>query len=1014
MKTCQNCGSQYKDDNRFCFNCGSSLDITKDDNKGSSPQKKNSKLPFTLLGTLLILIALSVIALSLHSLFKNENNDDSVSVDSIIESSIISSDDVNNVRPITSSISSVEVQNSAVDVIIEGDYVSIDGNFSSVQITDTMSAIETVDSIGGLLGISYAKDNLIEQSVASLDGDTFYRLAQIYEGIPVYGKSIIVSANDTGNSLSLTSNYCSIKDFNITPNIGADEITKLAQEYIKSQIGNYGNYSIISSGLELIIYMIDNQPILSYYINIAGTSSESDLLIAQELILNANTGIVLKNSDTINFISRSDEFAGQLVNHQIPYEDIDNIYYMKDSNRNITVYDGAGQYEWYDSNNRINIKWSDESSPNESAVDAMANLIQVFTYYKDNLERNSFNNKGEDIDAFVNVSSYKDTMGNINIKYDNAFYSNSPGGKVLAFLVMSDGSEEYSAYIDIVAHEFTHGVVAEAARQSNGESGALSEAYADIIGLCIKASVMEKDIDWYISKIRSINTLTAKYNYHYVNYDPDIDCHYNSTIISYAAYLMWNGIDGNGSISINNADILAKLWYRSLLLLPEDATISQCRTAVELASKQLLKKGILNQSQVECVSRAFDEVGIAKPSGGKSVSESFSLYVYDYNIDLYDNYSVSIEGYFLANTLETYSNTFIVDTNEPVQLELNQGIYCAIISDLSNSSLPVNQTFRIVKNAEANELKINTDFGQTKDEPSVYISDYIKELKNLLDKNYELVFSTYNYKTDNAENILYGLIFNGFAVPGYEYYFGYISQEGPVFDSSQNDPLNKFEYKYYKLPEDNVDWIIENIFNSKADHSINNSDLYYYDGYYYQQAGDAGYIGHWSEIRDYTLLEDGKYSIICDYYSVEYDNLTEKWVKGNEYYGTTYIIAVLKNISDDTYWTFYIIDSNPINFLNSFISESEAIQLVKKTIGTSTTGLNGENYEYIYEEDNVYTFEYENNSYYCIRMHMDNNTGNAPFLRIIFVSFDGEEIIGGKSFVNETLESFVNGEVIPR
>lgn len=59
-----------------------------------------------------------------------------------------------------------------------------------------------------------------------------------------------------------------------------------------------------------------------------------------------------------------------------------------------------------------------------------------------------------------------------------------------------------------------------------------------------------------------------------------------------------------------DSHLLGKLWYSALFFMQSDATFSQCRNAVELSARILLKNGYLSQEQYQCVLESFDEVGI--------------------------------------------------------------------------------------------------------------------------------------------------------------------------------------------------------------------------------------------------------------------------------------------------------------------------------------------------------------------------------------------------------------------
>ena len=88
--------------------------------------------------------------------------------------------------------------------------------------------------------------------------------------------------------------------------------------------------------------------------------------------------------------------------------------------------------------------------------------------------------------------------------------------------------------------------------------------------------------------------------------------YYYSTVISHTAYLMWNGINGDETAKISLEDIV-KLWYRAMNLMHSDCDFVQCREMVE---RSALAMNNLTKKQRECISEAFNQVGIQKTEIG--------------------------------------------------------------------------------------------------------------------------------------------------------------------------------------------------------------------------------------------------------------------------------------------------------------------------------------------------------------------------------------------------------------
>ena len=80
------------------------------------------------------------------------------------------------------------------------------------------------------LGFDNALDELKEHNTAQVGGDSYIRMQQDYEGIPVYGKTIVYATNELGELTTVTGNVQDIaSDIDLTPSITPE----LAQEGIR-------------------------------------------------------------------------------------------------------------------------------------------------------------------------------------------------------------------------------------------------------------------------------------------------------------------------------------------------------------------------------------------------------------------------------------------------------------------------------------------------------------------------------------------------------------------------------------------------------------------------------------------------------------------------------------------------------------------------------------------------------------------------------------------------------------
>ncbi|MDO5477787.1 MAG: M4 family metallopeptidase, partial [Clostridia bacterium] len=235
-----------------------------------------------------------------------------------------------------------------------------------------------------------------------------------------------------------------------------------------------------------------------------------------------------------------------------------------------------------------------------------------------------------DFSDFVeNASSKETSSGNIIIKF-------GVGNKDFTGIDGKTHKVNYAESLDVVAHEFTHRVFAskspELTKQYYGLTGSINEAYSDIMGIFAEAQIKGNGVpDWIIGDMsveggkRNIKDPHAKetaaswgdkyaknpeYKVKYQDpkksgrdYFIQGSIYENSTIISHAAFLMWDK-------GIKDISRLEKLWFNSMDGYDASSDFWDVRYNV-LAKAQLMG---MTEDEIKIISDSFDEVGIVEHS----------------------------------------------------------------------------------------------------------------------------------------------------------------------------------------------------------------------------------------------------------------------------------------------------------------------------------------------------------------------------------------------------------------
>lgn len=474
------------------------------------------------------------------------------------------------------------------------------------KVKNAEQAIFVLKDLGEELGYKNAFSELTEENTTTIDGDSYYRLQQNYKGIPVYGQTVVCATDKNKNVTSITGNMVDVNNISVIPKVTPKQIEDAIKTYAENKPELKGIEELRINELtknQLSIYNLDGRSKLVYVI-------QQDF---NQFVVDAHNCEILEYVQTIQseYVSAEGYTASDLSNSFSVAKGSDNYYIMKNLESGHTVYTLEGKNSdvvGIGENVATLIKSADNIFGNdinerrlehEKAALLLVNMDKVYEYFR----------------AF----DFYTKTGTINLYYNDA-YCNGLNARAAVLgsgdCAISIGSGRDLNSFDMLGHEYTHLVSRTIInwRSSSEETTAISEGLSDVFGEFIEQACTNKECDW-INDFRNIidpssNGYPAKVT------DPNNSgedfSHGYSTVISHAAYLMCNGIDGNDTKKIN-VNKLAELWYRAMLTMPSDCDFAQCRTLVELAASSM----DLSVSQLQCVSEAFDKVGIPRASGNE-------------------------------------------------------------------------------------------------------------------------------------------------------------------------------------------------------------------------------------------------------------------------------------------------------------------------------------------------------------------------------------------------------------
>lgn len=531
----------------------------------------------------------------------------------------------------------------------------ITGRLSEKQVKSSMDAVEFLLSHKDLFKLAQAEYGIKKMDVDDL-GTTHFRTNQLSDGIPVFGGELIVHTDINGIVTAINGNVeVDIPDVKWSKTINLDKKQSIdaAEASLEFAIDN-SNY-ISEPQSELYIYKHNDvwQPV--YIVNLKFMTPYAANLY---IYVNAQSGEIVKSQNSIMDTAATGTGVGVFGNTRtLNLDYVSGKYYMRDVTKGALI-------ETYNANKTSSIPGTIVSDTDNNfnaasqapAVDAHANTEIVYNYYKNNFNRNSFDNNGATMRSTVNFREISSQP------YNNAFWNGSQ-------MVYGDGDGvnlgPVGSALDVVAHEFTHAVTDHTADLVyEYQPGALNESFSDVFGYLIEGETR----DWLLGEdcytpntpgdaFRSLQDPTL-YDQpaHMNNYQnlPNTQAgdwggvHINSGIPNKAFYL--------AATSINNNTYMAKIYYRALTTyLSSYSQFTDARNALVQSATDLYGSAVAQK-----IADAFTAVGIGSsttPGGDTYESNNTMSAAYGplasgttYNSYIYSSTDVD---YYYFNTTRT-------------------------------------------------------------------------------------------------------------------------------------------------------------------------------------------------------------------------------------------------------------------------------------------------------------------------------------------------------------------------
>lgn len=482
----------------------------------------------------------------------------------------------------------------------------------------------------------------LKQSYQDNLGFTHYRFKQTYRGYEIQHASLLIHVK---NGLAESIGGEMVVDFGIQNrydnriNISEEKAIQKALQTIQAKLYAWqdpemeqalkhqtnNTQATYKPKASLVWYnpgdeIIPNDLKLAYRINIYARAP----LSRADYYIDAKTGELLGKTDRLCFSDATGTAQTAWSGPQTIHSDFvsaTNNYRLRDVSKGaliVTLHGESGKkgQEYFSTTPNWSLTGTDIA-----ALDAHYGAAQTWQFYKDNFNRNSYDNNGTTMYSYVNDPTY----------IDNAFWD----GQFMYYCKRS-GANGGVTGIDVCGHELTHGVTQETSGLVySSQSGGINESLSDIMGKSVqfwskpfdKSWLLSNDMNWIIRNMANPNQFSMPDTYLGTYWSKYAGVHTLSGVGNFMFVLLVDGGSGtndkgwNYNVSSIGLDKADQIIYRSnAVYLTANSKYPDWRVACINAATDIYGAG---SNEVLQVKNAFYAVGLdsvsaltcAKPNG---------------------------------------------------------------------------------------------------------------------------------------------------------------------------------------------------------------------------------------------------------------------------------------------------------------------------------------------------------------------------------------------------------------
>jgi bacillolysin len=465
-------------------------------------------------------------------------------------------------------------------------------------------------------------------------GRTVERFDELYRGVPVFGGGLTRQIDETGSAVSILGT--------VHPDIDIDAAPRLGSSLAAQLLSTAGGGELLAGeGLQLVVLPTAAGYRLAWTARVASRADGHE----RRVFIDGSTGAhVLTYDDTWTQVQTEGHVGvgtgtvGERLKLSVDKSSAGYLAIDRLRRTNTSTYDmGGDPYRTRDVQSGATQAGTSEIARDADNVwtDRAVSSAHAYTGltldYLRLVQRFALDGASSPISVFVNLArpeDYAALSGDFPLYFNNAFYSN----RRLFFGVGNVSSNRNFAALDVVAHELTHGVTAATSGLIYlNESGALNEAFSDIIGAATEFEWQPVgpnlgQSDWLLGEdvrigggaIRSMSNPLAfghpdHYDLRFTGSNDNGGVHINSGIANHAFYLAVVGGTHRTGATVHGVGLdlrhqIEQIYFRAFTgLLTRSATFAEARAATVQSARDLFGAGSLQEA---AIIQSWNAVGV--------------------------------------------------------------------------------------------------------------------------------------------------------------------------------------------------------------------------------------------------------------------------------------------------------------------------------------------------------------------------------------------------------------------